>query len=80
MVPMTRYYLCNRGVELSELVEVGEIIAVYLEDTTEPWMLGKVLKAAYEITSQDAVYTWMGQMKEGDRVLLVQKLDPLLVA
>lgn len=76
MVPMTRNYLCNRGVELSELVEVGEIIAVYLEDTTEPWMLGKVLKAAYEITSQDAVYTWMGQMKEGDRVLLVQKLEP----
>ena len=76
IIPMTRNYLCNRGIELSELVELGDIVAVYLEDVTEPWMLGKVLKVRYEITQVDAEYTWMGQMEAGDWVVLVQKLEP----
>merc|ERR1740117_1038195 len=76
IVPMTRNFLCQRGIELSNLVEIGDIIAVYLEDMSEPWMLGKVLKANYKVTTEDAVYTWMGQMEVDDQVLLVQKLEP----
>ena len=76
MIPMTRDFLCNRGIELSELVSVGDIIAVYLEDVTESWMLGKVMKTRYQIKEEDASYTWMGQMERGDWVLLVQKLEP----
>ena len=62
--------------ELSRTVLVDDIVAVYLEDVAEPWMLGKVLKERYKITEGDSVYTWMGQMVVGDDVILVQKLEP----
>jgi hypothetical protein len=57
-------------------LEVGDIIAVYVDDTFEPIMLGKILKTQYTITLVDAVYSWMGRMEVGDEVILVHKLDP----
>jgi hypothetical protein len=47
-----------------------------VDDTTEPMMLGQILKLQYTITGADAVYSWMGQMEAGDEVVLVWKLDP----
>lgn len=80
MVPMTRNALCQRGIALAAglegNLEIGDIIAVYVDDTTEPMMLGKILKLQYTITGADAVYSWMGQMEAGDEVVLVWKLDP----
>ena len=77
---MTRNALCNRGIDLAVGLEgglqVGDIIAVYVEDTTEPIMLGKILKLQHTITTEDAVYSWMGQMGVGDQVILVHKFDP----
>ena len=57
-------------------MECGDVVAVYVEDVTEQIMLGRVMRTQYEITSDDAVYTWMGQMLRGDQVLYVHKLDP----
>ena len=80
IVPITRDALCRRGVELAGglegALEIGDVVAVYVEDTTEAIMLGEVLKTQYEITESGAVYTWMGQMLAGDQVIDVHKLDP----
>ena len=79
-VPITRNALCRRGVALAAGLEgelqVGDVIAVYVEDVSEQMMLGKILKTQYTVTEADAEYTWMGQMLVGDQVLLVHKFDP----
>ena len=80
IVPMTRNALCQRGVNLATGLEgelqVGDIIAVYVEDSTEPMMLGQIIQLQHTITNEDAVYSWMGQMEVGDEVISVHKLDP----
>jgi len=81
IVPITRNALCQRGINLAAGLEgklkVGDILAVYVEDTTEQMMLGKILELEYTITEADAVYSWMGQMEVGDRVILLHKFDPI---
>jgi hypothetical protein len=81
MVPMTRNALCQRGIQLAGGLEGalqdGDIIAVYVEDSTEPMMLGKIVRTQYTITEANAEYTWMGQMKVGDEVIQVHKLEPM---
>ena len=56
---MTRNALCTRGIDLAAGLEgglqLGDIIAVYVEDTTEPIILGKILKLQHTITTEDAV-------------------------
>lgn len=81
MVPITRNALCQRGINLATGLEgelkVGDSVAVYVEDTTEKMMLGKILELQYTITEADAVYSWMGQMEVGDKVLLLHKFNPI---
>jgi hypothetical protein len=76
-VPLTRNYLCNRGIEMSQDVEEGDIVAVFVDDLSECWMLGRVRRVVYTITEADAEYTWMGSMHVGDRVIYVHKLEPV---
>jgi hypothetical protein len=80
IVPKTRNALCQRGVNLATGLEgelqVGDIIAVYVEDSTEPMMLSQIIQLQHTITNEDAVYSWMGQMEVGDEVISVHKLDP----
>lgn len=58
---MTRNALCQRGVNLAAGLEgelqVGDIIAVYVEDSTEPMMLGQIIQLQHTITNEDAVYS-----------------------
>lgn len=76
-VPLTRNALANEGIRLSHELKEGEVVAFFVDDLSEPWMIGKVMKTRYQITDDDAVYTWMGQMEAGDWVTLVHKYDPI---
>ena len=76
-VSLTRNALANEGIRLSHELKEGEVVAFFVDDLSEPWMIGKVMKTRYQITDDDAVYTWMGQMEAGDWVTLVHKYDPI---
>ena len=81
MIPLTRNALCRRGIALAGgsegQLELGDVIAVYVDDASEQIMLGQITRLEYTITADDAVYTWMGQMLVGDRVVYVHKFDPV---
>ena len=58
---MTRNALCQRGVNLAMGLEgelqIGDIIAVYVEDSAEPMTLGQIIQLQHTITNKDAMYS-----------------------
>jgi len=82
-VPETRNALRKRGVEISQNVKDGDIIAVEVDDVNEPWMLGRVVikdrregpRTAAEHKPESE--NWMGKIERGDPVIDVVKLEPI---
>jgi hypothetical protein len=57
------------------MLQVGDIIAVYVEDPSEQIMLERIQLP--QLGQADAEYTWMGRINVGDKVMLVHKFDPI---
>ena len=56
-------------------LEVGDIVAVELDDVQMPWVLVEVLVGRHEHTAGDH-QCWMGLIKNGDQVLIARRLEP----
>ncbi len=70
--------LQERGRELAKNIQPGQISVVKMAHENQPWMLGVV-----EESSLSCLYTvekdfkcWFGEIKAGDEVVDVQKLEP----
>ena len=67
--------LQERGRELAQDIQPGQIIVVELAHENQPWMLGVVEESCLYTVEKD-FKCWFGEIKAGDEVVDVQKLEP----
>ena len=75
-VPLLRSAPARSGAQLAPTLKVGDFVAIELDDVQVPWILGEVIVALHTHDSGD-LETWMGSIKNGDKVLVVRRLEPV---
>ena len=74
-VPLTRSEPALKGAALAAKVQVGDFIAVELDDVQVPWILCQVLQTRHEYLGEDTD-GWMGRLKKHDTILFCRRLEP----
>jgi hypothetical protein len=67
--------LQERGRELAKDNQPGQIIVIEKAHENQPWMLGVVEESCLYTVEKD-FKCWFGEIKSGDEVVDVQKLEP----
>ena len=75
-VPLTRSSVAVNGRVQAEKIVIGTIFSVELDDMQEPWMLAKATSALHKYEGPIKT-TWMGEIRPGDMIINVIKLDPI---
>ena len=75
-VPLTRSSVAINGRTQAEKVEIGMIFSVELDDMQEPWMLARAISPLHKYEGPNKS-TWMGEIRPGDMIINVVKLDPI---
>lgn len=75
-VPLLRSAPALVGSALAQTLQVGDFVAIELDDVQVPWILAEVTVALHE-HSGGQVESWMGSIKDHDKVLIARRCEPV---